>query len=456
MAENEVTIPDGDGSKERPYTLEQVKEIVEEYGMKSFFGKETIWIKREVIDWKSKLIIKSEEYEIFGSIEEIKGEFYEMSGYRRNVPEIRLKPAIFLDEIFSLFEEDYQGCIFTNIVNVSPLMGDVERSKMDFSNAIFLKNSDFFDFDGNFEIKFVGTKFHGFATVTNCKIKDLIMRYVFSERGIYISYSEVNSIIINFSRFIKGFSIDNTKFNYGFFSFNTEYQEKFSLQYSQIKKKLLFSASKILLDASLQETNIEGDAELFDYDIKKDFSKDINSKFFFTLKNALERNGHNEEYLDMHRKYKEALQREMEQSFEKEKDKKEKRKLKGQILFSKLMDITSRHFTDWTQTLKCMAWVIGGMSVVYFISNGFQNGNWGYVWSPEKILCTGSKFLDGLCYIGLNLFNSLYFSIITFTTVGYGDIQPTGFLKIVAGAEGFVGVLLCSLFMVTLAKRELG
>ncbi len=49
----------------------------------------------------------------------------------------------------------------------------------------------------------------------------------------------------------------------------------------------------------------------------------------------------------------------------------------------------------------------------------------------------------------------LYFNMVTFTTLGYGDIQPTGWLKLVAASEGLVGVLLMSTFLVTLTKKVL-
>ena len=54
------------------------------------------------------------------------------------------------------------------------------------------------------------------------------------------------------------------------------------------------------------------------------------------------------------------------------------------------------------------------------------------------------------------LVNNAYFALITFTTIGYGDIKPVGgFIQIVAGLEGLSGVLLMSLFLVTAAKKVL-
>jgi len=48
-----------------------------------------------------------------------------------------------------------------------------------------------------------------------------------------------------------------------------------------------------------------------------------------------------------------------------------------------------------------------------------------------------------------------YFNLITYTTIGYGDISPTGWLQIYAGLEGFFGVFSVSLLLVTLTKKVL-
>jgi hypothetical protein len=48
-----------------------------------------------------------------------------------------------------------------------------------------------------------------------------------------------------------------------------------------------------------------------------------------------------------------------------------------------------------------------------------------------------------------------YFSLITFATVGYGDITPTGIAKLLAATEGFFGVFMMSAFAVTFARKLL-
>lgn len=53
----------------------------------------------------------------------------------------------------------------------------------------------------------------------------------------------------------------------------------------------------------------------------------------------------------------------------------------------------------------------------------------------------------------LDILNSLYFSMITFTTLGYGDASPIGFSKLFSSIESFFGAIFISLFIFTLARQ---
>lgn len=56
-------------------------------------------------------------------------------------------------------------------------------------------------------------------------------------------------------------------------------------------------------------------------------------------------------------------------------------------------------------------------------------------------------------WIGQVLFKSLYFSVVTFATLGLGDIQPIGtFARFVAGLEAVLGSLLAALLVFVLAR----
>jgi len=51
------------------------------------------------------------------------------------------------------------------------------------------------------------------------------------------------------------------------------------------------------------------------------------------------------------------------------------------------------------------------------------------------------------------LLNSVYFSVVTFTTLGYGDIVPIGVSRLLAAIEAFVGSFTIALFVVVFVKK---
>ena len=54
------------------------------------------------------------------------------------------------------------------------------------------------------------------------------------------------------------------------------------------------------------------------------------------------------------------------------------------------------------------------------------------------------------------LLDSIYFSMITFLTIGYGDIKPdTGCMKMLAGVEGFIGLFLIAYFTIAFSRKVL-
>jgi hypothetical protein len=54
-----------------------------------------------------------------------------------------------------------------------------------------------------------------------------------------------------------------------------------------------------------------------------------------------------------------------------------------------------------------------------------------------------------------DFWNSMYYSAITFCTVGYGDYFPEGYLKLFAALEGFTGIFLMSYFTVAFVRKIL-
>lgn len=71
---------------------------------------------------------------------------------------------------------------------------------------------------------------------------------------------------------------------------------------------------------------------------------------------------------------------------------------------------------------------------------------------------TSGHFLQYSADAGLGenlnvLYNALYFSVVTFTTLGYGDFTPVGIGKMAAIFESFSGAFCISLFSVSTYKR---
>ncbi|MFA0569498.1 ion channel [Vibrio gallaecicus] len=56
-------------------------------------------------------------------------------------------------------------------------------------------------------------------------------------------------------------------------------------------------------------------------------------------------------------------------------------------------------------------------------------------------------------FLLLEFFNALYFSVVTFTTLGYGDISPVGIARFIAAVEAFMGSFIMALFVVVFVKK---
>jgi uncharacterized protein YjbI with pentapeptide repeats len=54
---------------------------------------------------------------------------------------------------------------------------------------------------------------------------------------------------------------------------------------------------------------------------------------------------------------------------------------------------------------------------------------------------------------GHGFYDTLYFSVVTFTTLGYGDMLPHGAFRLVAGSEALSGILFTGLFLFCLGRK---
>ena len=100
-----------------------------------------------------------------------------------------------------------------------------------------------------------------------------------------------------------------------------------------------------------------------------------------------------------------------------------------------------------------------------FLSWGIMKWCLGYGIYTKRILYTGAGVIIAFAalYAGAaskdtlakydEAFNSLYFSVVTFTTIGYGDYAPLGWLRFAAAAEGLLGLVLVAVFTVSFARK---
>ena len=118
-----------------------------------------------------------------------------------------------------------------------------------------------------------------------------------------------------------------------------------------------------------------------------------------------------------------------------------------------VFDYIGRYATDPIRVLFNMVMAYVAFSLVYFtFSMSDTLEKIGHVVAGgAQCLPLNDSHLTGLQAFG----NSLYYSGITFFTVGYGDYFAYGVLKPVAVLEGFTGVFLMSYFTVAFVRKIL-
>jgi hypothetical protein len=118
-----------------------------------------------------------------------------------------------------------------------------------------------------------------------------------------------------------------------------------------------------------------------------------------------------------------------------------------------------KHSKGLVRTIKDLAnWLLLTFSAFF----------WGHGERPSRtvLMGVGVVFLfafiyswgvlfDGAVRFAPNYFQSLYFSAVTFTTVGYGDLAPLGVNRLIASLEALIGLFIMPLFVVGLSRKYL-
>ena len=106
-----------------------------------------------------------------------------------------------------------------------------------------------------------------------------------------------------------------------------------------------------------------------------------------------------------------------------------------------IFDILLKFITGYGERpLNILLWwtgIISGCAFIYYFFNGIYNG----------ISCNITSYSP-------NFLEALYFSIVTFTTLGFGDLAPkSGFFQLFASFEALLGAIFMALFIFVFVRK---
>jgi hypothetical protein len=116
----------------------------------------------------------------------------------------------------------------------------------------------------------------------------------------------------------------------------------------------------------------------------------------------------------------------------------------GEKLWSTFMDFATGYGEKPHRIIRLSLLIILGFTVIF----GFT-GLAHFSGSSTDIISSSLSLSENLAI----LYDTLYFSVITFTTVGYGDFAPLGLGKMFAAIEAICGYFVLALFITTIFKR---
>lgn len=123
-----------------------------------------------------------------------------------------------------------------------------------------------------------------------------------------------------------------------------------------------------------------------------------------------------------------------------------------------LIEITTKYYTSWERTLLSMGLILVAFFMVYCMFPNLLIYK-DTIINSESLFVTAFKMVEtstfDINFLVSKFGNAFYFTIITFTTVGYGDIMPLHWMKLVVSLESFLGVFFTASFVVTLSRRFL-
>lgn len=111
-------------------------------------------------------------------------------------------------------------------------------------------------------------------------------------------------------------------------------------------------------------------------------------------------------------------------------------------MMSKMVDLFCGYGEEPLRVVIFSNVIIFAFAILYFFA--------GVLFSGDLLVYQYDAGFDQNC---VTFFNSLYFSVVTFTTLGYGDLTPLGLSRFFAACEALIGSFTLALFVVVFVKK---
>jgi len=114
----------------------------------------------------------------------------------------------------------------------------------------------------------------------------------------------------------------------------------------------------------------------------------------------------------------------------------------GRRFVSKIVDLACGYGENPVKVILFSMSIIFSFALFYFFF-GIQGPEHRIQYNPHLSVFSNIYFL----------LETVYFSVVTFTTLGYGDISPIGVTRFFATFEAFIGSFSLALFVVVFVKK---
>lgn len=371
------------------------------------------------------------------------------------------KEAVFLDTVFedeASFGETQFRCIafFEN----ARFMGDaffnstVFEHSVNFRKSVFSENGAAYFPNALFR-DIVDFKEAAFLSATSFSYSEFRSQSIFDYAAFGGSADFSNTEYVKDVSFTGAVFMGNALFQFTDFAgdavfTNAEFQKVFDMRMTSFNERLIFmgagfesiSFSGISLNPDLTVMNwnqiagriveyreTETDAGVDVSYVK--LSEDVKAQYLY-VSNLFKNNGQFSDGDNAYYKYKIVEKQLMDSGWEKFK--------------SRLVDLICGYGTKPWNSIKVGVLVIIGFAFLYFLGDNISDFYEKYALMKDDITTSP----------GRRLWNSIYFSLNTFTTVGTGDYVPkTTTAMFLSMLEGFIGYIVMALFMITMASQLL-